>query len=308
MEGPSFNLLTDSSEGAAAEGLVAVPLNSLVSALEARAIHAPAHGPGPRVSPLVTAKRVEQAWKEIHAQVQRDRLSESPPNGIAAPVGPVASRPAPPAPALASPPRARLARSAPATPSQPGPLLAVPVPFPNSAPAPASLHDHPELALPASLVPRLDREAFKTVRHVHLQGTFAPQGSLLLTIDHQINLQLQLIQFLMLFVLASHARTRAGLPSPIQLASGRFVSPKRIVELIQDKIQPGEPGLKGLFDNLTPDQLCNPKCVLLDRLAAHGVDRDLIEWVRGSGWRISTPPHLIRITLMDPEDGDETWG
>ena len=303
MKEPRSNLLTDVSKKSLPDGLVAVPLKSLVSAIKAKAVQSAAPGHDPRQSPVVTAEGLSQAWNETRAQTRgrKARGSPTPPAPPAAPAVPAAAAGTL---AAASPPGGPPAVTVPAPP--------VPTPVPGSVPGSAtaadSLHDHPLLALPTPSRVRLDGETYKTDLHLHLQGTFAPQGSLLLTLDHQINVQLQLIQFLMLFVLASHARTRAGLPSPLELPSGRFVSPKRLVEIIRSKIKPGERGLDGLFDNLTPDQLSNPKCVLLARLAAHGVSRDLLEWVRGSGWRISTPPSRIRITLIDPEDGDQTWG
>jgi len=148
---------------------------------------------------------------------------------------------------------------------------------------------------PASCDPR-----YRTQYHVHLIGGFRPGGHLLI-IDHVIPIKLELGQWLLCLMLACHARTGAGLSTPIEIQGGIFLPPARISTLIRD-LQKREPGLKDHPKDVSPAAMHLAKWDIRERLEPHGLDPDLLLGIRLVGYILSTPPHRISITLIEENE------
>lgn len=153
---------------------------------------------------------------------------------------------------------------------------------------------------------RRAKGAYATRYHFHVLGAFRPRGHLLI-INKTIHIPLQLSEFLMLFVLACHARTLAKLDAPMAVDGGIYVLPERIVKYIK-RIKAGEPGLNDHLNDLNEATVHGAKLRVRQRLQRKNLIEDLLESMRHSGYRISTRPKWIKITLFDDDEGNQTWG
>jgi hypothetical protein len=160
----------------------------------------------------------------------------------------------------------------------------------------------------------------------HLRGTFAKDGEHAAIITNGVKvwrIELQLLQFLTLLVLASFARREAGLDAPLDVRGGEFLQPRRIaLEIarlktrerdLQDQIEgfdlllgPGSPPLEVQAKNLDRQPVYQAWYGIGERFAEQRLEH-LLEGRRHSGYRILVPPQWIKITLFD-EDGSQTWG
>jgi hypothetical protein len=148
---------------------------------------------------------------------------------------------------------------------------------------------------PASPDPR-----YRTQYHVHFIGGFRPGGHLLI-IDHVIPVKLELAQWLLCLMLACHARTGAGLPTPIEIHGGIFLPPARISGLIRD-LQKRERGLQDHPKDVSPSAMHLAKWDIRARLQRQGLDPDLLLGIRLAGYILSAPPNHISITLIEDNE------
>lgn len=177
-----------------------------------------------------------------------------------------------------------------------------------AAPATSQLEPSPQPAEPAAsgMGGKTD---FATQYHVHLRGTFAKDGerALIITNGSEVTtVELQLVQFLTLLILACLARREAGLDAPIDVRGGAYLQRRRIYTEIMS-LKAREPDLRGQAENLVPQDVYQARYGTRQRLKEGGLIQDLLESRPRSGYRISTLPQWIKITLFD-EQGSQHWG
>jgi hypothetical protein len=139
---------------------------------------------------------------------------------------------------------------------------------------------------------------------IEIQGSLHPDNGHLLILNKQTPIPLQWLQFVMLILLASLARGKAGYAAPIPVCGGDYLQPTRIASLIEDLYQ-GRLGCAGLRwpacgNSREPKDVHDAKWALRERLANYGQNPDLLDAVRGVGYRLSVPPGRIKITITDP--------
>jgi len=160
-------------------------------------------------------------------------------------------------------------------------------------------------ATPAASKPAArPRRVYQTNHYVEVQGEFKPHGGHLLIIDG-IPIPLQLIQFVTIFLLACHALTLAGRPTPMQIEVGDYLSASKIESLIK-QLKTEYPGLSGCLEIVTPGLIFNAKLSILGRIREQGKDPSLIKSLYGVGYFLSTPPERIRIKLIT-STGVRVW-
>ena len=151
---------------------------------------------------------------------------------------------------------------------------------------------------------------YHTDYFIEIQGSLKPNGGHLLIINNQVRIKIQWLQFILLVILASRARAKARLPTPIDIRGGDYLQPSRIAEIIgslkdgrlhcgrQEALRSGiDTGEKAIYD---------AKWDLRLKIKLKHKEPSLIDAIEGAGYRISTPPARIKITLVDPAD-DEVY-
>lgn len=147
---------------------------------------------------------------------------------------------------------------------------------------------------------RLDLSVFRTSYSVHLDGNFRDRQHLVI-INGSI-MQIQLTEWALMFVLASHAQSQAGRPAPIVIYGGMFIRP----EIILLKLQQLRADLPQAMDWGT-GELMQAKWKLRRRLKNAGLEPNLVESVGTSGYRLSTSGP-VTIALTDKDERPATWG
>ena len=151
---------------------------------------------------------------------------------------------------------------------------------------------------------------YHTDYFIEIQGSLKPNGGHLLIINNQVRIKVQWLQFILLVILASRARAKARLPTPIDIRGGDYLQPSRIAEIIeslksgavrcgrQEALRSGiDTGEKAIYD---------AKWDLRLKIKFKHKQPSLIDAIEGAGYRISTPAARIKITLVDPVD-DEVY-
>jgi hypothetical protein len=163
--------------------------------------------------------------------------------------------------------------------------------------------DEPLSKTPSSTAQRaLNRGLYHTRYFIEIYGSLKPDGSHLLIIDRKTRIKIDWLQFILLLILASHARSKAGLDCPMDLRGGDYLQPSRIEEIIQ-QLKAGSllcaggqlPECQNAYD---ADLLRNAKYDLRLRIARKCKNPNLLDRGDGAGYRISTPPTRIKITLL----------
>jgi len=105
-------------------------------------------------------------------------------------------------------------------------------------------------------------------------------------------------EFLVAFVLASHARTLDRLPSPRRVDGGPFLSVEEILREV-DSLRAEEASLAGFWSNATFSNIHRTIWELRRKLLAVGANPNLIQSgpPGDGGYRFSTPPFNITIAL-----------
>src|SRR5262245_13165351 len=151
---------------------------------------------------------------------------------------------------------------------------------------------------------------YHTNYRIEIQGAMIPNGGHLLIIDHKCRIRIDFIQFILLVILASHARMSVGLPAPIEIKGGEYVQPSRIHEIIDDlkagRLQCGGYTLNGYLQTLDTPLIHNAKWELRRRLKVHNKKIDLLDGIEGAGYLLSLFPGRIKIRLVHPS-GDRVW-
>jgi hypothetical protein len=147
---------------------------------------------------------------------------------------------------------------------------------------------------------------------LEIYGSLKPDGSHLLIIDRRTRIKIDWLQFILLLILASHARSKAGLDSPIDLRGGDFLQPARIEEIIKQlkdgTLQCAGRQLPECQNAYGADLLRNAKWELRRRVQRKHKNPDLLDRGDGAGYRISTPPGRIKITLLIEGADDLVFG
>jgi hypothetical protein len=147
---------------------------------------------------------------------------------------------------------------------------------------------------------------------LEIYGSLKPDGSHLLIIDRKTRIKIDWLQFILLLILASHARSKAGLDSPIDLRGGDFLQPARIEEIIKQlkdgALQCAGRQLPECQNAYGADLLRNAKWELRLRVQRKQKNPDLLDRGDGAGYRISTPPGRIKITLVIEGADDLVFG
>jgi hypothetical protein len=151
---------------------------------------------------------------------------------------------------------------------------------------------------------------YHTNYHIEIQGAMIPNGGHLLIIDNKVPIRIEFIQFVLLVILGSHARVRAGLSAPIEIKGGKYVQPSRIVEIIDDlkagRVKCGGYTLNGYLQSLGTELIHDAKWEVRRRLRGHRKRQDLLCGIDGAGYLLSLPPGRIKIRLVRPA-GDLVW-
>lgn len=156
---------------------------------------------------------------------------------------------------------------------------------------------------PQSIIPRRSSNGggYHTKYLIEIYGSLKADGSQLLFIDGK-RIKIDWLQFMLLLILASHARSKAGLDSPIDLWGGDYLQPSRIEEIIT-QLKSGTllcagrqlPECQNAYG---ADLLRNAKYELRRRVRTKHKNPNLLDRGDGAGYRISTPPVRIKITLL----------
>jgi hypothetical protein len=168
---------------------------------------------------------------------------------------------------------------------------------------PAEVHGDTLPRPPQSIIPRHSSNGggYHTKYLIEIYGSLKPDGSHLLIIDGK-RIKIDWLQFMLLLILASHARSKAGLDSPIDLWGGDYLQPSRIEEIIT-QLKSGSllcagrqlPECQNAYG---ADLLRNAKYELRRRVRSKHKNPNLLDRGDGAGYRISTPPARIKITLL----------
>ena len=142
---------------------------------------------------------------------------------------------------------------------------------------------------------------------IEIYGSLKPDGGHLLIVDGR-RIKIDWLQFILLLILASHARSKAGLDSPIDLRGGDYLQPARIEEIIS-QLKSGSLLCAGrqlpeCQNAYCADLLRNAKYDLRLRVQRKHKNPNLLDRGDGAGYRISTPPTRIKITLLIEGDHD----
>ena len=142
---------------------------------------------------------------------------------------------------------------------------------------------------------------YHTKYHIAIYGSLKADGSHLLIIDGK-RIKIDWLQFILLLILASHARSKAGLDSPIDLRGGDYLQPSRIEEIITQlksgSLQCAGRQLPECQNAYGADLLRNAKWELRRRVQTNHKNPNLLDRGDGAGYRISTTPARIKITLL----------
>jgi hypothetical protein len=239
-------------------------------------------GPGPKKKsgaspPSAKAPKPIKLAKSLLLQLAKQIAKQkAAPGAPATPAASKAQTPVPPAPPVNGAPSPHLQPIAETRVNEPGPF-----PGPRRAPAGGAYH---------------------TNYLIEVYGSLKPDGSQLLIIEGRTPIKIDWLQFLLLLILASHARSKAGLDSPMDLRGGDFLPPARI-ELIITQLMEGTLSCAGrrfpkCLNAYDADLIRNAKYDLRLRLRRHRKRPDLLDRGGGTGYRISTPPGRIKITLL----------
>ena len=149
---------------------------------------------------------------------------------------------------------------------------------------------------------------YHTKYHIEIYGSLKADGSHLLIIDHKTRIKIDWLQFILLLILASHVRSKAGLDSPIDLKGGDYLQPSRIEEIITQlkagNLQCAGRQLPECQNAYCAGLLRNAKYDLRLRVQRKHKNPNLLDRGDGAGYRISTPPARIKITLLSEGEHD----
>jgi hypothetical protein len=157
----------------------------------------------------------------------------------------------------------------------------------------ASVHN----SLRNSLLQQLREARYKTNDMIEIIGGFrTPEKQL--RINGIDPIHLNQAQLVVMLVLAAHALTMAGLPSPRRIRGRSFLSSQEILQEV-DKWRAEEPALAALWINATSDTLHRTICALREKMSKAGGNGNLIESGQPGegGYRLSTPASNIRFSL-----------
>lgn len=175
---------------------------------------------------------------------------------------------------------------------------------PAHQPPPAELRDATLPSPAQSILPRRSSNGggYHTKYLIEIYGSLKADGSHLLIIDHKTRIKIDWLQFILLLILASHARSKAGLDSPIDLRGGDYLQPSRVEEIIT-QLKSGSLLCAGrqlpeCQNAYAAELLRNAKWELRRRVKARLKNPNLLDRGDGAGYRISTSPAWIKITLL----------
>ena len=174
---------------------------------------------------------------------------------------------------------------------------------PAQQPLAAEIRSDPLPRPPKSILPRRSPNGgdYHTKYLIEIYGSLKPDGSHLLILDGK-RIKIDWLQFFLLLILASHARSKAGLDSPMDLRGGDYLQPSRIEEIIQQlkngSLLCGGRPLPECQNAYSADLLRNAKWELRQRVQRKHKNPNLLDRGDGAGYRISTPPGRIKIILL----------
>jgi hypothetical protein len=148
---------------------------------------------------------------------------------------------------------------------------------------------------------------------LEVYGSLNPDGGHLLIIDRKTRVKIDWLQFILLLILASHARSKAGLSSPIDLRGGDYLQPSRVEDIIK-QLKAGALLCNGhrlppCQNAYSADLIRNAKWDLRLRVQRKNKNPNFLDRGDGAGYRISAPPGRIKITLLlnDADDAVFDW-
>lgn len=137
---------------------------------------------------------------------------------------------------------------------------------------------------------------------LEIYGGMKPDGSHLLIIDRKTRIKIDWLQFILLLILASHSRSKAGLDSPINIRGGDYLQPSRVEDIIK-QLKAGTllcagrrlPECQNAYDAAL---IRNAKWDLRLRVQRKSKNSNFLDRGDGAGYRISAPASRIKITLQ----------
>jgi len=174
---------------------------------------------------------------------------------------------------------------------------------PNVQSAPEPPGDHSLTPAPSTIPrPAPNGGDYHSKYLLEIYGGLKPDGSHLLIIDRKTRIKIDWLQFMVLLILASHARSKAGLDSPMDLRGGDYLQPSRIEEIIKQlkegSLLCGERRVPECQNAYGADLVRNAKWDLRLRVQRKHKNPNFLDRGDGAGYRISAPPGRIKITLL----------
>jgi len=154
---------------------------------------------------------------------------------------------------------------------------------------------------PGSPFPQeLVAEGYKTNDPVDLSGGLGRRTLKRVRVSGAPPIYLDQRQFLVLFILACHRLTQKGLPAPFPVPGAPFLSAAAILEAI-DRFQECSGASLSVLANGIDADIARVVFGLREKLRKNGLNPNLIETgPRGTGYRLSTPPANVTVTLLRP--------
>ena len=151
---------------------------------------------------------------------------------------------------------------------------------------------------------------YRTDYYIHIQGSLKPDGGHLLIINNTVHIKIDWLKFMILVVLASLARSKSKLSTPLDFIAGDYLQADKISALIEElklaKITCAGQTLVGCTNASDPGFVHRAKWDLRSQIERQRLNKDLVHAIEGAGYRISTPPGRIKITLLSP-DGEVVY-
>jgi hypothetical protein len=144
--------------------------------------------------------------------------------------------------------------------------------------------------------------------YIEIQGSITSTASQLLIINNQTYVRIQPAQFVLMLILASHARAKAGLSAPLRVGGGCYVPTEKIISLVDDlksgTVTCGSQGKLPASIVVTKKGIYDAKWDLKVKIRLARRQPDFLEGLVGVGYRIFLPPGRIKIALVGEHDDE----